>query len=385
MNMRARVQTSFARRASGWRIWGVPMALAVLSAFAADVAAQGLAPLGVREPLEAPCGYGEVLTGIFIANDGYTFIDASPQCAKAANPGLKVHAAPERWLGSDTAAEERWPVDNPACPGTAPVVLSIRVDTLVNSSSEIKNFRFQRLLISCGVDASHPSLEQYGGQASTIGGGDWEQGTGTQFCPAGQVAVGIHGRMQSAYGLDEIGLICGDPQTGYDNPLELRGDQPIDRNAAARRAVLGQPVLDSHAIVIKPVSGTSSRLGRLAIPASPAAAGAAVPPVVPPPPVAPPADPGRLFAPPAFGDGAQLWACTNAVEAKKKGIACPGLKAGKSFCRAQGFSGALQPRADGAPDLAIAATQPGTPVHAVNGDACGAANCIVVVRLHCAP
>jgi hypothetical protein len=95
----------------------------------------------------------------------------------------------------------------------------------------------------------------------------------------------------------------------------------------------------------------------------------------------PSTDPDHGFAPPLFADGAQLWACNDAAD----GAACTGLEAGAAFCRLQGLSGTLQPRADGTPDLTLQARRPGAPVRSVNGTTCGTEECIAVVALHCAP
>lgn len=384
------------QRARVRRMWAGAMAFVLLAGFASLAAAEGIVPLGVRESgpygFEAPCNYGEVLSGFFMINDGFNFIDASPQCVKASNPSLKIHAVPERWYSDATGRHaEQWPVENPSCPDYAPVVLSIRVATLVNSQSEIKSFRFQGLETFCGMGESHQ--EYAGGRVSTLGGGDWQRGSGTQFCPAGQVAVGIHGSFQGAYGLKEIGLLCGDPKTGYDNKLVLSPDAPrIDTGTAANHAVLSPPVFDSRATVVKqPMASGFSRLGRVTMPApvtpsSVTPSSQAVLPAQQPPPVAqPPAQPGHAFTPPTFDDGAQLWACVNAVQGKNKGIACPGLKAGKAYCLRHGFSGALQARADGAPELMVTAAKPGIPVRANNGDVCTANDCVVIAELHCAP
>jgi len=55
------------------------------------------------------------------------------------------------------------------------------------------------------------------------------------------------------------------------------------------------------------------------------------------------------------------------------------------FCQIQGFSGALQLKADGSPNLTVSAAQPGSPVRASNGDVCTDNECLVLSELHCAP
>lgn len=161
--------------------------------------------------------------------------------------------------------------------------------------------------------------------------------------------------------------------------LQSRCD--ADRAGAANHVVTRAP---SNAAEI-----AGSRAGIFTQPSAAPAPPAAQPPAEQPPaqpPVAQaPAKPGNAFMPPTFVDGAQLWACANAVQGKVEGAACPGLQAGRMYCRRHGFSGALQTRADGTPDLMVTAAQPGSPVRAVNGEACTANNCAVISELRCAP
>lgn len=110
---------------------------------------------------------------------------------------------------------------------------------------------------------------------------------------------------------------------------------------------------------------------------APAEQAPAVPPVAP--------GPVNAFMPPVFADGARLWACLDAAQGASAGASCKGLKAGKAFCRMQGFSGALQTRADGASDLMLATVRPENRVRAINGDACTTNNCVAISELHCAP
>lgn len=82
---------------------------------------------------------------------------------------------------------------------------------------------------------------------------------------------------------------------------------------------------------------------------------------------------------------ARVWVWAGANAAQYRRAACSGLRAGKLFCQIRGFSGALQLRADGSPDLMVAAAQPWIPVRASNGDVCTANDCVVLSELHCAP
>lgn len=109
-----------------------------------------------------------------------------------------------------------------------------------------------------------------------------------------------------------------------------------------------------------------------------------------PPPVSRPAPPARpvpgdTFAPPLLSDGARLWACFDATQGTRKGASCQGLKAGKAFCRVQGFSGGLQTRPDGTPGLTLGGVRPENAVRAINGDRCMANDCVAISELHCKP
>lgn len=121
----------------------------------------------------------------------------------------------------------------------------------------------------------------------------------------------------------------------------------------------------------------------------PAQAPPADAPINPQPPEAPPvpADPamqGQLFASPQFDDGAQLWACANTADGDAHGAACDGSESGKAFCRAKGYSGALQQNRDGSPGLTLAPARAGVPTRAANGDVCNADDCTVTSELNCA-
>ncbi len=106
-------------------------------------------------------------------------------------------------------------------------------------------------------------------------------------------------------------------------------------------------------------------------------------PPIPPPGTQPAAVPGHTFMPPQFPDGARLWACAKVVNAQ--GAGCAGIGAGKAYCKMRGYSGNLQPNADGTPGVVLGAVRSGHPVRTVNGEACTAENCVAVSELHCAP
>ncbi|MGH8163382.1 MAG: hypothetical protein ACREP1_03505, partial [Rhodanobacteraceae bacterium] len=204
----------------------------------------------------------------------------------------------------------------------------------------------------------------------------------------------------SGYGLTEFGLICGSP-TGYVSTIAdriIRTTVGNDVVYSASKSKLGAAQLQRDV--------RNDSYSKLTTPhALPGAIAAGAPPANPPPAEAPPADappanpppaeaprmpgdrpmPGESFAPPLFDDGAQLWACANAAQGLKKAGACNGMKAGKAFCRAKGYSGALQQHRDGSPAVTLAPARAGVPVRAGNGDTCNAAECVVVSELDCAP
>jgi hypothetical protein len=228
------------------RLWGGAMGLVLVLGFADRAAAEGIAPFGVPVGgiygFEAPCDRGEVLTGLSL---GDAFDAISPQCAIASNPKPKNQGVPARWYGRDPGSGGFQRV---TCPDIAPVLLSIRVQTLTDTYSQIKSFRFFKLETFCGVDGSHPSLERIGEAYASINVPGWQLGGGTQFCPAGQVAVGTRGRFQSSgEGLNELGLICGDPKIGSRGLQTMNQAKPAPGKAgdaamsAASRAT-GQPV-----------------------------------------------------------------------------------------------------------------------------------------------
>ncbi len=388
----------------------------------------------------ARCPQGQLLTGVELrAGDD---IDAiRPICVAAYGPQSVAYRTPypstlpgaNRQLACTDYRPYKYPV--------APVVIGMYIRS--EGSTETVN----NIHLVCGLaasDQSNPGQTLYPGYNVSnppivrfdAPAGDHPGRDGEQYCPNDLVAVGIQGRAGAR--LDAVGLLCGTPEltpepttslggpwfpqppvalgrvqsTTPAPPLKTMGGEPPicarARDARARNSPAtssletqcrdaGGSFMDrARATPVKqPMGGGYSRLGRLATPASAPPAGPAVvpveqPPVQQPPAAQPPvaqgpAKPGNAFMPPTFVDGAQLWACANAVQGKVKGSECSGLQAGRMYCRRHGFSGALQTRADGTPDLMVAAAQPGSPVRAVNGEACTAKNCAVISELRCAP
>ena len=376
-----------------WQIRSVATAFALVTG-CGTASAEGLAPLGSVENgyagFEAPCGPGEVLSGLWADTDGNQLLGVSPRCVMASDPTGKSPVAP-RWYPED---QQRGEARELLCRPYAPVVQSIRMRTELDTYPQNQRFRISNLETFCVGDAG----EYPGGQYQGWGWDNSDRvrvGGGTQFCPAGQVAVGVHGRALPGDGLTEFGLICG-PRTGYAPTRVADRLTPINAGhntvSSVSESALGaiQPKQD--------VRGDSYR--RLGSPrVLPSVIGAAVSPVkappANPPAAAPPPDtprmpdgrgmPGENFAPPLFDDGAQVWACANAAQASKKAGACNGMKAGKVFCLAKGYSGALQQQRDGTPGMTIAPARAGIQVRAATGDACAADECTIVSRLECAP
>jgi hypothetical protein len=254
-----------ARGTAAMRLWVGAMGLVLVLGFAARAAAQGIAPFGMPMGppygFEAPCNRGEVLTGLFLYDDSLEIAGISPQCAIASNPRPNDRAVPARWYGQDPGPAGFQRV---ACPDIARVLLSIRVKTLTNTDSEIKNFRFFKLETFCGVDGSHPSREQIGGAYATSNVPGWQLGGGTQFCPAGQVAVGIRGRFQSSDGLSELGLICGDPRSGSRGVGQVKQAPPnVGSGAAQSAASRLAPKTPAAALTATPLDPTRNKAAAL--------------------------------------------------------------------------------------------------------------------------
>lgn len=357
----------------------------------------------------ARCAQGEMLTG-FDLRTGDDVDAIRPICIPTATG--QFHFYPLSFGGNGGGPTQL------VCPGDVPVVTGMMIGSEGKEILSVNNIH-----LFCGVAATTQTPSEI---PDVVFDGPAEQTTGAfgtfverehdmQRCPTGLVAVGINGR--SGKWLDAVGLICGPPPgtpqaNAQDNnkpppvalgrvhsstaapPLKTMGGEPPicarARDARARnspvasdletrcRAAGGnftdRAVRQGMSGTIKRNAATTSHVGIFA-----------PPPAAQPPVAQSPAEPGHAFMPPTFNDGAQLWACANAAQGKVKGAACSGLQAATVYCQRHGFSGALQTRADGTPDLMIAAAQPGIPVRAGNGDVCTANDCAVISELRCAP
>jgi hypothetical protein len=229
-----------ARGTAASRLFVGAMGCVLVLAFANRAAADGIAAFGVPVNayggFEAPCNRGEVLTGVWVAEN---FTGINPQCAVASNLSVKNTGVLEGWYGPPGWDPAGGGAQGLPCPHSAPMMLSIRVTTQAdtNIGSNARSFHFLKLETFCGVDGSHPSLEKAGGLYVMPGPlGEGQLGGGTQFCPAGQVAVGIRGHFYSA--LEVLGLICGDPKIGSRGRQTINQAKPAPGKAgeAARAA-----------------------------------------------------------------------------------------------------------------------------------------------------
>jgi hypothetical protein len=168
-------------------------------------------------PFNARCPDGALLAGfeLRVADD----VDAiRPLCVTARGGTLvRATASGPAWHGGTGGGFK-----TVLCPAHLPIVTGLSVaaegvDTIIVNS----------ISMECGLAAATqpegrrtnkagfsapaymPTQTRYGfGFGSE---GRWATGArGEQFCPAGQVAVGIHGR--SGIWLDAMGLICGEPK-----------------------------------------------------------------------------------------------------------------------------------------------------------------------------
>ena len=394
---------------------------------------------------KAPCPAGQNLAG-FELRTGDDVDAIRPVCVIAFGPrdtsapsltvgsGLVAIGPQSALFGSMQTLAAGWyggtggDIEPLLCPQSTPIVIGIDVAAEGADTVIVNNIHLfcGQALAAQTADANPSAIFDGPGYTPSPGsfgfnGTESRHRIGSQRCPVGQVAIGMHGR--SGKWLDSIGLICDAPRI-TPPPIALGRVQPsrqtktdaprpicdVAREARARnspaapgleaqcvaagkkpRVALGRvkPSIALGRVKTAPTADMPRPICDVAREArarnSPAASGleaqcraaAAKPPVA--------ANPGHLFAPPLFDDGARLWACADAADGEANGTACAGLKAGAEYCRTAGYSGALQRRADGAPDLTISIVVPGRPVVANDGDACATDQCAAISELHCAP
>lgn len=446
MNVRASIALpNFFRR--GWSHWLILIAALLLGLYlAGNASAEAYLPAFGGQgggQFKAPCNAGEMLTGFELrAGDD---IDAiRPVCVTATGPreistpplttDSGLVGPPNRtfnpqqlapgWYGGTGGSIQRL-----LCPDETPIVIGIDIGAEGMKTVTVNNIHlFCGLAIANQAPSDQPSNVFDAPKAMPSAGPlglsvNYPQSTtGSERCPAGQVAVGMHGRV--GVWLDAMGLICDAPrvppppkpgialgrvQGAPSMPLQRMGDEPPICAQARDARMRHSPVAPALEAKCQEVGGSfkdravtqvpSGILARNAVAMShvgtPAPPLDAPPANAPPPVQAPPPDsprmpdnrglPGETFTPPLFADGAGLWACANAAQAAKKAGVCNGAKAGKAFCRAKGYSGALQQHRDGSPAVTVAPARAGVPIRAANGDICDADNCTVVSELDCAP
>ncbi len=205
------------RSTISWRhLTWLPLTIGLLASMPSAASAQiYLPPLGGAGggQFKTPCAPGKILSGVElrVADD----VDAMrPVCVTPYGPqrtGDEV--VPAAWNGGSGGVR----VERLLCPAAKPVVLGLSIGVEGEKTYIVNN-----VYLFCGlVTTDNQALEQY---PSAIFDGpgytppdkffDLSEGSNHQTisesCPAGQVAVGVHGR--SGIWLDAMGLICAAPQ-----------------------------------------------------------------------------------------------------------------------------------------------------------------------------
>lgn len=362
----------------------------------------------------ARCAAREILTG-FDLRTGDDVDAIKPLCMAVRGPSEAgpIDPYPSQFGGNGGGPRRL------VCPGNTPLVVGMAV-----LAEGVQTLIVNNIHLFCGPalanqkPAANPTVVFDGPSAHHAAAvilqetGNTVQRTGSdraQICPDGLVAVGINGR--SGVWLDAVGLICGalpeaarpaqpaniTPGNVGKPPVSLGRVKSADSRIAERagsHAAVDTAIAAQEPLQDDPPICASARSARARN--SPAAPGLekqcafarthAAPAAASPEPPAVPADGAgnRAFAPPVFNDGARLWACADAAEAQANDGACAGLKAGKAYCRMQGFSD-VQPGADGSLGVTVKRAQAGTKVRAIDGDACAANDCTAISELVCAP
>jgi hypothetical protein len=171
---------------------------------------------------KSPCAAGQSLAGVElrVADD----VDAiRPVCVSTYGPDKTGNeTVASSWNGGSGGVR----VERLICPPARPVVLAVSI-----GAEGQKTFIVNNVHLFCGLAvATDQQLEDYpsaifdgpGYKPSpnyvTGDPGSSNRQYTSQRCPAGQVAVGIHGR--SGIWLDAMGLICGAPAGSIFNDIE---------------------------------------------------------------------------------------------------------------------------------------------------------------------
>jgi hypothetical protein len=305
-----------------------------------------------------------------------------PLCATALGPAAIGGIDESGWHGGSGGR----PV-NVMCPAHKPIVMGLSVhaegmDTVVVNSIDL----------TCGLatstqtmDYRHPSAFEYvrfsAQRIASYGSDDYyfffidedepSRASGTHGCRDGLVAVGIHGR--SGIWLDAIGLICGEPRVAGHGHVP-QPPAPPKKTIAEQATKTGITAASKTASASAGMARSTAQANRSAASGIMSAGQAVTSPAPPPPVVAPDIPVPVVFSPPLLQDNAQLWACVDAAARDDAG-ACSSIDSAQAYCRLRD--------AQSGPDLLVTDAQPGTPVRAVNGDACVGDACQVVSSLQC--
>ncbi len=165
-----------------------------------------LDPLGGNggDQFSARCSNDQLLTGFELrAGDDVGAI--RPLCVTALAPSKVSAASPGDWHGGAGGS-----IANVVCPSATPIVTGLLVGAEGPQVKVVNN-----IYLFCGVAAAAQVISM--NPLASFNAPDYDNGSHgrfsllydgeTQRCPAGQVAVGVHGRSGAL--LDAIGLICG--------------------------------------------------------------------------------------------------------------------------------------------------------------------------------
>ena len=162
-----------------------------------------------------PCPAGQNLGG-FQLRTGDDVDAMRPACVISVGPA-EISAPPVStpWTGG-SGGGERWVV----CPAVTPIVIGMEVswegvDTVTVNSIHLY---CGRAVTTAQAMPAYPAavfdgpryVPSSGWGGIGIDGDDARRGGDQQSCPAGQVAIGVHGK--SGIWLDSMGLICGAPR-----------------------------------------------------------------------------------------------------------------------------------------------------------------------------
>ena len=235
---------------------------ALLGGMSAGAHAEAYLPAvggGGGSQFKAPCAQGQLLAGFELrAGDDVDAI--RPICAIAASAGeVNLQPVASDWYGGAGGG-----VESLTCPSSTPVVTGMYVAAEGENTVIVNTIHLYCGLASetQAAASDYPSAVFDG---PTIRGVKFSfPGTvakesnfkaGRYDCPAGQVAVGVHGR--SGAWLDEVGLICGAPVVPPPAVALGRVNKPV---ALGRVKTPRKPALtDAAPTLVPPQTDPASR------------------------------------------------------------------------------------------------------------------------------